>query len=74
MQPKYNLDDKFVILYHNEIEDVKIIGIEITKEKIKYQIKGYHTNPMNVYEDELHRNIDDLFDFLRKQYNKILRG
>lgn len=69
MQTKYNLDDKFVILSREEIVDVKIIGIEITKEKIKYRIEGIYTNPMNVYEDELYRNIDDLFDFLRKQYN-----
>lgn len=70
MHNKYNLDDKYLILYRDEIIDVKIIGIEITEEKIKYRIEGIHTNPMNVYEDELYRNIDDLFDFLRKQYNK----
>lgn len=70
MQLKYNLDDKYLILYRDEIVDVKIIGIEITKEKIKYRIEGINTNPMTVYEDELYRNIDDLFDFLRKQYNK----
>ena len=70
MQLKYNLDDKFVILRDDKIEDVIIIGIEITKEKIKYQIRCSGIGCMQVYEDQLYRNIDDLFDFLRKQYNK----
>jgi len=70
MQPKYNLDDKFVLLRNDEIIDVIIIGIEITKEEIKYQIRCSGIGCMRVYEDQLYRNIDDLFDFLRKQYNK----
>ena len=70
MQTKYNLDDKFVMLRNDEIEDVIIIGIQITKEKIKYQIRCSGIGSMNVYEDELHKDIDSLLDFLRKQYNK----
>ena len=70
MYNKYNLDDKFVILRNDKIEDVIIIGIEITKEKIKYQIRCSGIACMQVYENQLYRNIDDLFDFLRKQYNK----
>ena len=70
MQNKYNLDDKFVILRDDKIEDVIIIGIEITKEKIKYQIRCSGIGCMQVYENELHKDIDSLLDFLRKQYKE----
>jgi len=71
MQNKYNLDDKIVLLREEQILDATISKIIISKGETRYDIHiQLLDEDEHVYESQLHKDIDSLLDFLRKQYKE----
>ena len=75
MHNKYNLDDKIVLLREEQILDATISEIIISKGETRYEIQIQlldedEPETLIVYESHLHKDIDSLLDFLRKQYKE----
>jgi len=75
MQTKYNLDDKIVLLRNEQILDATISEIIISKGETRYEIQiqlldDDDPETLIVYESHMHKDIDGLLDFLRKQYRE----
>lgn len=64
---KYKISDEVYLLHLNQIEKGEIIGINIDKNGIKYQVLT-HSNIIIKKEEQVYRSIDEVMRSLKSNF------